>query len=107
MEVGQPTSANTAPYLIALSMDFSIDPLINGVYSFSNSSSSWSDERRASVYADLLDEWDGQLREKERTVSFAENRTSREPLCFPIITSSVLLNQIVAEWFVVMTDSVW
>ena len=53
VEVGQPTSAKTAPYLIALSTDFSIDPLINGVYSFSNPSSLWSDERRASAYVDI------------------------------------------------------
>ena len=53
LETGQPTPAKTAPYLIALSTDFSIDPLINGVYSFSNPSSSWSDERRASAYADI------------------------------------------------------
>ena len=51
VEVGQPTSAKTAPYAIALSTDFSTDPLINGVYSFSNPSSSWSEERRASAYA--------------------------------------------------------
>jgi len=54
VEVRQPTSAKTAPYLIALSMDFSINPLIIGVYSFSNPSSSWSDERRASPYADII-----------------------------------------------------
>ena len=53
VEVGQPTSAKTAPYLIALSTDFFINPLINGVYSLSNPSSSWSDERRASAYADI------------------------------------------------------
>ena len=54
VEIGQPTSAKTVPYLIALSMDFSVDPLITGVYSFSNPSSSWSDERRASAYADII-----------------------------------------------------
>src|SRR5258706_853951 len=54
VEVGQPTSAMTAPYLITLSRDFSIDPLIIGVYSFSNPSSSWSDERRASPYGDII-----------------------------------------------------
>ena len=60
-EDGQPTSAKTAPYLIALSTDFSVDPLIIGVYSFSNPSSSWSDERRASAYTTLLlDDGDGQ-----------------------------------------------
>ena len=40
-----------------------------------------------------------------RTVSFAENRTSREPLCLPMTTDSVLLNQICADWLVRMTDS--
>ena len=54
VEVGRPTSANTAPYLIALSVDLSIDPLISGAYSLNNPSSSWSDERRASAYADII-----------------------------------------------------
>ena len=53
VNVGQLTSAKIAPYLIALSTDFSTDPLITGVYSFSNPSSSWSDERRASPYANI------------------------------------------------------
>ena len=48
------TSAKTVPYLIALSKEFSIDPLISGAYSASNPSSSWSDERRASAYADII-----------------------------------------------------
>jgi len=47
------TSAKAAPYLIALSKDFSIDPFINGAYSLSNLSSSWSDKRKASAYADI------------------------------------------------------
>ena len=104
VEIGNPTSANTAPYLIALSTDFSTDPLINGVYSFSNPSSSWSDERRASAYTDISYWMTGMA--KVRTVSFTENRTSRDPLCFPITTDSVLLNQICAEWLMRMTDSV-
>ena len=54
VEVGQPTSAKTAPYLIALSTDFSVHPLIIGAYSLSNPSSSWSDERRASAYPDII-----------------------------------------------------
>ena len=54
VEVEQPTSAKTAPYLIALSTDFSIDPLIIGVYSLSNPSSSCSNERRAPAYADII-----------------------------------------------------
>ena len=53
VEVGQPTSAKTAPYLIALSTAFSVDPLIAGVYPCSNPSSSWSEERRAFSYADI------------------------------------------------------
>ena len=42
---------------------------------------------------------------KIRTVLFAENRTSRDPLCFPITTGSVLLNQICADSLVIMTDA--
>ena len=51
-DVRELTSAEPAPYLIVLSTDFSIDPLITGEYAFSNPSSSWSDERRASTYED-------------------------------------------------------
>jgi len=40
VDVGEPTSAKTVPYLIAPSMDFSIGPLISGRYSLSNTSSS-------------------------------------------------------------------
>ena len=54
VEVGRPTSAKTAPYLIALSTAFSIDPLIRGEYPSSNPSSSWSDERRASTYVKII-----------------------------------------------------
>ncbi len=32
---------------------------------------------------------------KVRTVVFAENRTSREPLCFPMTTPAVLLSEVV------------
>ena len=39
--------------------------------------------------------------------SFAENCTSRDPLCFPMATASVLLDQFCADWLVIMTDSVW
>ena len=53
-DLGELTSAKTVPYLIALSTDLSIDPPITGVYSFSNPSSSWSDERRASAYVDTI-----------------------------------------------------
>ena len=51
MHAGQLTSAKTAPYLIALSTAFSVDPLIIGENLSSNPSSSWSDKRRASTYA--------------------------------------------------------
>ena len=100
----QLTSANTAPYLIALSTAFSIDPLIIGAYSSSNPSSSWSDKRRASTYAKLLAGEDGYW--QRRTVSFAENRTPRDPLHFPMTTASVLFNQICAGRLVIMTDSI-
>ena len=95
----QPTSAKAAPNLIALSTHFSFNPLIIGVYSFSNPSSSWSDERRASPYAEIIRCRDGRLGEKVRTELFAENRTSREPLYFPMTTASVLLNQLCADWW--------
>ena len=49
VDVGRPTSAKTAPYLIALSTAFSVDPPMSGEYPSSNPSSSWSDERRAST----------------------------------------------------------
>ena len=89
--VGELTSAKTAPYLIAPSKDFTIDPLISGVYPSSNPSSSWSDERRASAYADIS--WRGWAVAKVRTVSFAENRNSRVILRFPITIASVPLYQ--------------
>ncbi len=54
----------------------------------------------------LLDDEDGQLGAKVRTVSFAEKRNSRDPLCFPMTTASVLLNQICADCLAIMTDSV-
>ena len=58
VDMGELTPAKAAPYLIALSKDLSTDPLINGVYPSSNPSSSWSDERRASAYADI-NSWRG------------------------------------------------
>ncbi len=92
VDVRELTSAKTAPYLIALSTDFSIGPVISGEYSFSNPSSSWSDERRASTYAKIISRprW---AVPKVRTVSFAENSTSRYPLYFPMTASSVLLSE--------------
>ena len=48
--------------------------------------------------------WRGYAVEKVRTVLFAENRTSRVPLCFPMTTASVLLNQTCAGRLMIMTD---
>ena len=76
VDVGRPTPAKTAPYCIALSTAFSIDPLISGEYPSSNPSSSWSDERSASTYV-KISSWRGWAVAKVRTVSFAENCTSR------------------------------
>ena len=106
MDLGQLTSAKAAPYLIILSVDFSIDPLISGVYSLSNPSSSWSDERSASAYAEMIS-WRGWAVAKVRTVSFAENRNLKDPLCFPMTIVSVFLYQRkFADWLV-MSDSGW
>jgi hypothetical protein len=90
VDVGELTSAKTAPYLIALSTDLSVDALINGECSFSNFSSSWSDDRRVSAYAKNIS-WRGWTVANVRTVEFAENRNSREILYFPMTTASVLL----------------
>ena len=43
---------------------------------------------------------------KVRTVTFAENRNSRDPLYFPITIVSVLLYQICADPLVIKTDPV-
>ena len=104
-EARELTSAKTAPYLIALSTDFSVDPLISGEYSFSSPSSSWSDERRASTYAGIIS-WRGWAVAKVRTVSFAESCTTREKLCFPMTTPSVPPDQKCADSSAIMTNSV-
>ena len=43
---------------------------------------------------------------KVRTVAFAENRNSREPLYFPMTMASVLLYQICADSLVITTDPI-
>src|SRR5258706_4785796 len=98
VDVRELTSARTAPSLIALSIDFSTDPLISGEYSFSNPSSLWSDERRASTYAKIISRrrW-ASVKVKARTVLFADSRTSREPLYFPMTIDSVLLSEDIRE----------
>ncbi len=101
VNMGRLTSAKTAPYLMALSTVVSIDPLISGEYPSSNPSSSWSNERRASTYAKSIS-WVGQGVAKVRTVSFAVNCTSREPLCFAMTTDSVLSDQLCADWLVMI-----
>ena len=106
VDVGELTSAKMVPYLIALSTDFSVNPLISGEYFSRNSSRSWSDECRASAYMKIISWW-GSVVAKEQMVAFVENCNSREPLCFPMTTASVLLNQMCADWLVIMTDFVW
>jgi hypothetical protein len=101
--MGELTSAKAAPYLITLSTDFSVDPLIIGEYTSSNPSSSWSDERRASAFANNIINWRGWAVTKILTVGFAENRNSREPLYFPMIIASALLNQICGDGLVITT----
>jgi hypothetical protein len=75
----QLTSENATPYFIAVSNALSVDPLINGEYSFNDSSSLWSDERRDSAYANNISwlEW-GVV--ERRTVAFAEKSNSRDEL---------------------------
>ena len=106
MDVEELTSAKTALYLITLSTDFSIDPLISGEYFFSNFSRSWSNECRASAYTKIISLW-GWAVAKEQMVVFVENCNSRDPLCFPMRTASVLLNQICVDWLVITTDLAW
>jgi hypothetical protein len=48
--MGELTSANTAPYLRTAPTTLSVDSPMRGEYSFNNSSSSRSDERRDSAY---------------------------------------------------------
>ncbi len=55
----------------------------------------------------ILDDGDEQLGAKVPMALFAEKHASREPLYFPMTTASVLLNQICADWLVIMTDLVW
>ena len=87
-----PTSANTAPYLIVLSITLSVDPLISGEYSFNKSSSLWSDERSDPAYSNVIS-WLGRVVAKLQTAVFAKNRNSRFPWYFSIVTVSVLLYQ--------------
>ena len=101
--MGEPTAANTAPYLMHLSMTLSVDPLISGEYSSNKPSSLRSDERRDSAYANISG-WLGWAIAKIRTVVLAENRNSKSPWYFPIVTASVLLYQKCADPLAVATD---
>jgi len=65
-DMGEPTSANTAPYLMPFSTALSMDPVISEEYSFNNASSSLSDERRDSFYATQLGGWGGPSQRDER-----------------------------------------
>jgi hypothetical protein len=89
----QLTSESATPYFIAVSNTLSVDPPINGEYSFNDSSSLWSDERRDSAYANNVSwlEW-GVV--ERRTVVLAENCNSRGQLYFPTTITSALLYQI-------------
>jgi hypothetical protein len=90
VDVAELTSAKTAPILSALSTDLSTDPLISGEYFSSKSSSSWSVDRNASAYENIIS-WRQGAVAKVRTVPLAENSNSRDPLCFPMTTGPVLL----------------
>lgn len=71
------TVANILPNFRVRSTTFSSDGLISGKNCpITNGSSSWSNERRASVYAKIISgpRWPVA---KKRTVVFAENRNSR------------------------------
>ena len=92
LHMGGPTSANTAPYLIVLSITLSVDPLISWEYSFNDSSSLWSDERSDPAYSNIIS-WLGWAVATIRTAVFAKNRNSNVPSYFPKETAAVLLDQ--------------
>jgi len=75
--VGGLTSAKTVPYLIALSTILSVRPSIIGEYVSSIPSSSLMDERRVSVYGQIVS-WDERATTKRQTVAFGENSNSSE-----------------------------
>jgi hypothetical protein len=102
VDVGELTSAKAAPYLIAMSTDFSIDSLISGEYVSSNSSRSRSDERSASAYTNNIS-LRGWTVGEVRTSLFTENCNSRETLCFPTTIPTVFLNQVCGDWSVKTT----
>jgi hypothetical protein len=52
--MGELTSENATPYLITFFKVFSVDLFISGEYFSNSSSSSWSDERRDSAYANII-----------------------------------------------------
>ena len=101
--MGELTSANTAPYLIDLSVTLSVNPLISGEYSFNKSSSLWSDERRDSAYVKIIGWMARMVVAKIRTAEFVENRNSKWPWYFPMTTASMVLHQKLVNQ-VVMTD---
>ena len=70
--MGIRTSANTAPYLIAVSTTLSVDPLIGGEYSSNKFSSSWSEERRDSTYVKIIRRLGGGVA-RIQTLVLAEN----------------------------------
>ena len=90
---GDLTSAKMAPYLITLSTTLSVWASIIGEYFSNNPSSSLSDERRDSAYANIVS-WLGWGIAKRHTSAFAENCSSREQLRFPMVMVTVLLHQV-------------
>jgi len=98
-----PTSARAAPYLMALSTTLSVGPSIIGEYPSNNLSSSLSDERIDSAYSNIIS-WLRSGIARRRTVAFAENRKVRAQRCSPTSTTSVLMRQISADWFGIMTN---
>jgi len=103
--LGELTSAKTAPNLIALSTTLSVDASIIGECSFSNSSSSPSNECRDSVYVDIISRMRWTV-VKRRTVGLAEKCNSIEQRYFPTTITSALLYQKCVDGMVKMTDLV-
>src|SRR6267154_539739 len=90
--IGELTSAKIAPYLITLSITLSVCSSIIGEYFSSNPSSSLSDERRDSAFANMVS-WLGWGITKRHTEASAENCNSRVQVCFPMMTTTALLHQ--------------
>ncbi len=89
--IGDRTSAKIVPYFITSSTTLSVCSSIIGEYSSNNPSSSLSDERRDSAYANMVS-WLGWGIAKSHTEASAENCNSREQLRFPMTTTAAPLH---------------